>query len=263
MQAILDGIKQRAASGKPTIFIHTSGTSVLDDNSLGAFKSDKIYYDTDPASINALPNSAPHRQIDLTIVRATKTLGDKAKLAIMIPPEIYGFNDKHKRLTIQIPTIARFALKHGFAGHVGKGLSVESQIHVLDLSRAYIVLLHYIENSPPSALLENPYFFCENGKEFSWKEVAEEVGKSLKEKGLLKDAEPREYSEKDYDELFGEFTGAVIGLNSRSRAVRLRELGWKPKEKGIWESWVEDELPELLKEEGLGKTSRYAGTAAS
>lgn len=56
-------------------------------------------------------------------------------------PEIYGFNPKHRRLTIQIPAIARAALKHGYAGHVGKGLSVESQIHVPDLARAYIVLL--------------------------------------------------------------------------------------------------------------------------
>lgn len=182
-------------------------------------------------------------------MRASKELGDKAKLAIMIPPEIYGFNPQHKRLTIQIPTITRFALKHGFAGHVGKGLGVESQIHVLDLARAYVVLLHYVESSPPSTFLQNPYFFCENGREFSWKEVAENVGKALHAKGLIKDPAPKEYSKEDWDELFGEYTGTVIGLNSRSRAVRLRELGWEPREKGIWESYNEDELPEILKEE--------------
>ena len=42
----------------------------------------------------------------------------------------------------------------------------------------------------------------------------------------------------------------MIGKNSRSRAVRLRELGWEPKEKGVWESLREDELPEILKQEG-------------
>lgn len=45
------------------------------------------------------------------------------------------------------------------------------------------------------------------------------------------------------------YTAAVIGLNSRSRAVRLRELGWQPKEKSIWESYHEDELPVILKED--------------
>lgn len=263
MEAVLDGIKQRAAASKSTIFIHTSGTFVLDDNAFGAHKSDKTYYDNDPDSINKLPDTAPHRQIDLAIVRASAELGDKAKLAIMIPPEIYGFNPQHKRLTIQVPTVARFALKHGFVGHVGKGLSVEGQIHVLDLARAYIVLLHHMEASPASTFLQNPYFSCENGREFSWKEVAEQLGKSLNEKSLLENAEPKEFSEGDYGELFGEYTGAVIGLNSRSRSVRLRELCWEAKENGIWESWVEDELPELLNEEGIGKISRYGGTVAS
>lgn len=244
-------MKQRAASGKFTIFIHTFGTGVLDDNSMGNFISDKVYKDTDPDAIDALPDNAPHRPIDLAIVQASKDLGDRAKLAIMIPPEIYGFNPKHKRLTIQFPTIARFALKHGFAGHVGKGLSVESQIHVLDLARAYIVLLHHIEQSPPKMLLENPYTFCENGKEFSWHEVASQIGKSLKDKGLIVDVEPREFTREDFEDLFGEDTGGVMGLNSRSRAVRLRELGWKAREKDIWESWVEDELPELLRKEGV------------
>ncbi|KAF1967215.1 NAD(P)-binding protein [Bimuria novae-zelandiae CBS 107.79] len=257
VQAVLAGISQRAASNKRTIFIHTSGTGVLDDSANGTFKGEKIYSDTDPDTINPLPDTAPHREVDLAIVRAAKELGTKAKLAIMIPPEIYGFNPRHKRLTIQVPTIARFALKHGFVGHVGKGLSVESQIHVLDLARAYIILLHYMETSPAEVFLQNPYFFCENGREFSWREVAEEVGKTLMEKGLLQDAEPREFSREDWEDLFGGDTGATIGLNSRSRAVRLRELGWDAREKGIWESWREDELPELLREECLGKSSVY------
>jgi hypothetical protein len=41
-------------------------------------------------------------------------IGKKAKLAIMIPHEIYCFNPKHKSLTMQIPTTTRSAIKHGF-----------------------------------------------------------------------------------------------------------------------------------------------------
>lgn len=249
VEAVLDGIKERAESGKSTIFVHTSGTSVLDDGSLGEFKSDKIFYDNDPVSIDAVPDSAPHRQIDLAIVGAAKKLGDKAKLAIMIAPTIYGFDRRHQRGSIQIPTITRFALKHGYAGHVGKGLSVESQIHFLDLARGYIVLLHHLETSPPSVVLGNPYFFCENGKDFSFKEAAEEIGRALHAKGIIKDATPRTFNVADYEELFGKITPAVIGLNARSRAVRLRNLGWEAREKGMWESFNEDELPGLLLEE--------------
>lgn len=264
--AILDGIRSRASKGLSTTFIHTSGTSLLSDYSTNKnnVKSPAVWSDNDRASIDALPDSAPHREIDLAIVRAQKELGEKAKIAIMIPPLIYGFNPSHKRLTIQIPTLTRFALKHGYAAHVGKGLGVESNIHVLDLARAYIVLLHHMEKSSPSFLLENPYYFCEctGDQEVSWREIAETIGEQLHRAGKIQDPKPKELKEDLWGDLFGEFTGPVIGLNSRSRAVRLRELGWQPREKDWKRSYVEDELPEILKEDPKGFEG-YKGTVAS
>lgn len=59
--------------------------------------------------------------MDLAIIRARARLGTKAKLSIMLPPMIY--DTSHGRLSIQMPTPARFALKHGYAAHVGEGLS--------------------------------------------------------------------------------------------------------------------------------------------
>jgi len=261
-QAIIDGVARRARDGHSTIYIHTSGTSVLDDDSRGEFKGDKIYYDDKREDIDALPDTAPHRQIDLAILRGQKAIGEAAKIAIMIPPVIYGFNPSHRRLTIQIPTVTRFALKHGFVPLVGKGLPVESQIHVLDLARAYIVLLHYMETADPRELLENPYFFCENGHESSWLEVSQEVGKALYEAGNIQDPQPRTISEDMYGDLFGSHTPAAIALNSRSRAMRLRKLGWEPKEEGIWESFRSKELPEILAEDGK-EFHGYTGIVAS
>lgn len=57
---------------------------MLDDGAKGEFRSHKIYYDTKPEEIDALSPSAPHREIDLEIVKARKELRDKAKIAIMI-----------------------------------------------------------------------------------------------------------------------------------------------------------------------------------
>lgn len=266
VQAVLDGIRQRASQGLQTAFIHTSGTSLFDDYATNGnnIQSSTIYRDTHRASIDALPDSAPHREIDLAIVRAQKELGEKAKIAIMIPPLIYGFNPKHERLTIQIPTLTRFALKHGYAAHVGKGEGVESNIHVLDLARAYIVLLHHLETSSPAQTLENPYYFCETtgDQEVSWREVAELIGSELHKAGKIPDPKPRELKKELWGDVFGKFSGAVIGLNSRSRAVRLRDLGWEPREKDWKRSYVEDELPEILKEE-TGGFAGYKGTAAS
>jgi hypothetical protein len=89
------------------------------------------------------------------------------------------------------------------------------------------------------------------------------IGEVLQAEGKIEDATPKEMPVETYGDVFGpEFTGPVVGMNSRSRAVRLRELGWKPQEKGWKESLVEDELPILLKEDH-SKYQGYAGAVAS
>ncbi|KAI4863550.1 NAD(P)-binding protein [Hypoxylon rubiginosum] len=268
VQAILDAVQQRAEKDLGTIFIHTSGTSVLDDGAAGSRKSDKVYHDNIVSEVDSVPDDAPHRQIDLAIVKAQKQLAEKAKIAIMIPPTIHGLNPSHGRLTIQIPTLTRYALKYGYAGHIGAGLSVESNIHVLDLARAYVVVLHHLESTPASSpeILENPYYFIEatGDEEPSWKDIASVIGSELHKAGLIADPNPRTIPRENYNDLFADFTDAVVGLNSRSRAVRLRELGWKPVEKGWRESYVQDELPLILEEEVDRKAfGGYQGTVAS
>lgn len=143
VKALLDGIRQRTAAGLPALYIHTSGTSVLDDKSGGMFRGSTVYTDESPEQMDKVDNDAPHREIDLAIVRAMREEGvkGKAKMAIMVPPEIYGYNKWNGRLTVQLPDLTRFALKHGYAGYVGKGAGIESCIHVNDLARGYIVLL--------------------------------------------------------------------------------------------------------------------------
>lgn len=160
--------------------------------------------------------------------------------------------------------MTRFAIKHGYAPFVGTGAPVESNIHVMDLARAYVVLLHHMEESPAISLLDNPYYFCEctGDNEPSWHDIATVIGNGLHQAGKIKDPEPKNLPEDLYADTFGEYTSAVIGLNSRSRAVRLRELGWEPVEKDWRKSYLEDELPEILKEE-TGSFKGYAGVTAS
>lgn len=113
--AVLEGLKQRASKGLETVFIHTSGTSVLDDGSKGMFKSEKVYHDDRPEDIDALPDDAPHRPIDLAIVKAKKDLGEKAKIAIMIPPLIYG--SKSRLLSTALATFLTFSPKVDAGGY--------------------------------------------------------------------------------------------------------------------------------------------------
>lgn len=261
VQAVLKGVKRRAQDGQQTIYIHTSGTGLFGDAAKGQYEADRVYSDDKPQDIDALPDTAPHRAIDLAIVRARQELGHGAKVAIMIPPLIYGIQHEYRRLSIQLPTLTRFALKHGYAGQVGRGASVWSTIHVLDLARGYIALLRWLEQTPAGEVMENPYFFCESGHDIAWKEPVAVIGQALHAAGRIKDPSPRTIPEQDYKDLFGEFTPLVVGSNCRSRATRLRQLGWQPREKGVLESLQDDEIPLLLQE--TGEFNGYTGVAAS
>lgn len=248
VEAILAGVRQRASEEKPVIYLHTSGTGVLEDGAGGAYKSEKVYHDTTREEIDALPEAYMHRHVDIPIARVAQELGERAKIAVILPPFVYGIDPTHPRQSMALPIYTRFALKHGYAGHVGDGLNVWSLVHVKDLARAFIKVLGFVESSPPSTLLENPWFFAENGTEASMLECAQNISRVLHKAGKLESPKVQVFSEADFGELFGPFTTRALGCNSRSSADRLRALGWTATEKGIWESFEEDETPRLIKE---------------
>lgn len=261
VEAVIEGIRERAARDQHTIYIHTSGASFLSDDSKSEYKSDMIYTDKKPEDLDARPESSSHRSIDLEIIAARNELETKAKIFIILPPLIYGTIAKHERLSIQIPTMARFAMKHKFAGHVGKGEAVWSTVHVADLARAYITILRWLETSSDATALEHPYFFCEDGQEVAWKEYAGIIGASLHDAGRIPDATPREIPRHEWDDLFGPYSAVVVGANSRCRAERVRELGWKPNFTSVKNAFETEELPLLLQE--TGDFNGYAGVSAS
>ncbi|EXJ65766.1 uncharacterized protein A1O5_11007 [Cladophialophora psammophila CBS 110553] len=261
VEAVLDGVRQRAEQGLETIYIHTSGTSVLVDNSKGMYKSDNIYSDERPEDIDGVPDTAPHREMDLAIIAARRDLGIKAKIIIVLPCLVYGIGKRSGRLSMQLPTMVRFALKHGWAPVIGKGLSVRSNIHVQDLVRGYTVILDWMQHSSADEVLLNPYFFCSTGQDMAWGDAAAEIGRLLYEAGRIKDPTPRPVPPELYNDLFGVYSPTTAGANSRSRADRLRKMGWSPREKGVLESLREDEVPILLNE--TGAFNGYTGLASS
>lgn len=260
VEAVIRGINERADQNKHTIFIHTSGCTFICDDSFGKYASDKIYSDKEPAELDARSDSSSHRLIDLAIIKARQRLGTKAKLFIMMPPLIYGAT-KHQRLSIQIVTMARFAMKHKYAGHAGQGKALWGTVHVSDLARGYLAILQWLEKSGPDVAREPPIFFCEDGREISWGEAAAMIGEELKLAGKLSDPTPREIPKEQYDDLFGMYTPVVIAQNARNRADRLRALGWEAKEIDVREAFKKEELPILLKE--TGEFTGYGRAAAS
>lgn len=248
VEAILAGVRRRADAGQPVTYLHTSGTGALCDESYGMYQGEVVYRDDEPADIHAIPIESMHRHVDIPIVAAAQELGDKAKIAILLPPLAYGVHPTHKRHSMAMPALTRFALKHGFAGQVGKGVNLWSVVHVRDLGRAYVTVLGDLERSTPAKILNNPFYFAENGTEVSFGAVSRHVGRVLYDLGRIESPEPKPWTDEDYKDLFGPLTALGFGGNSRSRAIRLQDLGWEAKEKDIWSSYTEDEAPLLLAE---------------
>lgn len=55
--SVLDGIAERAKTGKSTIYIHTSGCSAITDGSNGDHASGTIYQDDKPETIDSIAPS--------------------------------------------------------------------------------------------------------------------------------------------------------------------------------------------------------------
>ncbi|PYH69529.1 uncharacterized protein BO88DRAFT_425214 [Aspergillus vadensis CBS 113365] len=132
-------------------------------NAEDSHKTDCIYDYNKPASIDALPASAAYRVIDLVIVRAGKTaeLSCNSNLVIMILPMC---------LSIQLPTMVCYSIKHGYPGMTGDELAVRNQVYIKDLARGYVTLLHWLEESPAPT----------NGEKLSWRVLVIRFGSSAR-----------------------------------------------------------------------------------
>lgn len=248
VQAILAGVRRRADAGQPVTYLHTSGTGALQDTAKGMYKNEKVYRDDQPAEIHEIPITSMHRHVDIPIVETAQELGDKAKIAIVLPPLVYGIHPVHKRHSMAMPILTRFALKWGFMGLVGKGANVWSLVHVLDLARAYMVILKDLASLPSAKILENPFYFAENGAEASFAQMTEHAAQVLYGLNKIESPQPRVWTEEDYPHVIGPATPLALGCNSRSRAIRLRDLGWETHEKDIWSSYQDDEVLVMLEE---------------
>ncbi|KAH8921252.1 NAD(P)-binding protein [Atractiella rhizophila] len=248
-QAILAGIASRSDLSKPVVYIHTSGTGVLCNMDNGE-ESTYIHDDSVPSAMDErLTTENIHREIDLEIKRFVdeKKGGSGARIQIVLPPLIYGKGEgPFNQRSIQIPVLTELAVKEGYSGYWGKGEAYWNNISVQALVDGYLLILTNLQSSTPD--LSSLYYFAETG-EHKWKDIAAAIGNALQKRGKV-----REGSAKSFErDVFGGSRGSIIqfGGNSRSRATRLRKLGWHGKsERDVFEN-VEWEMDGILKEKNL------------
>jgi nucleoside-diphosphate-sugar epimerase len=203
-----------AGSGKP--FIHTSGSSIVGTRAQGE-RSDAIFDESTP--ITPIPARAARVALNDHIL----SYRDKGCRPVIICPSlIYGIGLGAGRDSVQVPWLIKLAKKRGNATHAGPGENIWSNVHIDDLVTLYALA---IEKAPAGS-----FFFAEHG-ENSMREVCVAINHML---GFPK--APAAMSMQEAAAEWGEGPAEyTMASNSRVRAVRARELGWKPQARGLIE----------------------------
>ena len=238
-----------------------------DDLRSGTYGEDSqtIYDDLEGVSkVTSLPDDAPHRNVDILVLKAGTEQSDRIKTAIVCPSTIHGLGrgPSNKR-SIQIPALVRAILERGHGIQVGAGKTHWGNIHVHDLSDIYLKL---VENAAvggsiaewpgkPALWGEEGYYFGEAG-EHVWGDVSQLVATEAHKQDLIKTDEVKSLSEKEANECT-QFGAMMWGGNSRPRGKRARvALKWEPKGPGVEEgikAIVEVEAKDLGMKPGHAK----------
>ncbi|KAF7775995.1 hypothetical protein Agabi119p4_4388 [Agaricus bisporus var. burnettii] len=238
-------------TGKPSIFIHTSGTIIIADDAAGLHSSGVVWNDADPDQIEQLPPAAPHIDVELEIIRADKE--GYVRAYFVTPGTIYGiasgkFVDAglaHKH-SIQVPALIKTSLDRGQAGMIGKGLNIWPNVHIDEAADFYIDLYNAIKANPDSVGHgRDGFYFLLNG-EHSLYDVGKEIGRALVALGKVTTEVPSTYTQEEVNKYFG--GSNFLGTNSRGLANHSKSIGWKPKKttQDLMAS-IKPEVEEILK----------------
>lgn len=210
--ALIDAL---AGSGKA--FIHTSGSSIVGMRSCGE-RSDDIFDEDTPIT----PSPARAARVALNhLILGAHDRG--CRPVIICPGLIYGIGRGAGRDSVQVPLLIDLAKKRGNAAHAGPGENIWSNVHIDDLVQLYALA---IDRAPAGS-----FYFAENG-ENSMVEVCFAINRMLGFKGP-----PSAMTMQEAAAEWGEGTAEdTMASNSRVRARRARrELGWRPKARGLIE----------------------------
>ncbi|WWC66709.1 uncharacterized protein I206_100613 [Kwoniella pini CBS 10737] len=245
VKAILKGQKLRKEkTGHRPILIETSGTGVLIDKAKGEYPNDIIYTDLNPTpktkdfpaliSMTEIPESNPHRNVDLEILEADKA--GYIKSYIILPSTIWGKGvgevyDKglSNSFSDQIPTLIKAGLDRGRAGMVGEGKNIWPHVKITDLGNLYqLIYLKSIETNSKIGHGLSGYYFGISG-EYTLFGATSRIGQSLVSNNLIeiKETTPTSFNQEELKKYYNGST--YMGTNSRGVADRSKSIGWKPK----------------------------------
>ncbi|KAI0429195.1 hypothetical protein F5Y09DRAFT_265094 [Xylaria sp. FL1042] len=259
-RAIAEGLVEGHSPSRPGYWLNTGGTGIFTyfdtvDNRLGQ-PPNRFFDDLDGVdTLTSFPDEAFHRNIDKIVLECGTAHADSVRTAIVCPPTIYG-NGRGpvSGRSRQCYEMAKFILTKERVPIIGTGLASMDNVHIQDLTQAYILLIEAAVsgNASPELWGARGYHVTGTG-EHVWGPLARAMAEKAREMGLIKgndndndNGEIEEYQvgKEEALEVAG-FDGISWGLNARCKGLRLNKfLGWKAEHPSLLE-----EVPEIVRSE--------------
>ncbi|PVH78051.1 hypothetical protein DL98DRAFT_517023 [Cadophora sp. DSE1049] len=214
--------------------LQTTGTSNLGDQPItGAYSESHIFSDTEAIYAYEKKREAlqvyGQRTTDITAIETG--LAVHVPTTLIMSPTIFGVGTgQFNKLSIQIPSMMRYALAAGKVQMIGNGEGAWDYVHVSDLAELYLLILKRVLEGEEVPIGEKGILFSAAGW-FRWKEVAIGIADALLEVEALNTREIESISvEEGAKWVNGDKFTAELAFASNSRTVSDVgfSLGWKP-----------------------------------
>ncbi|QRV78283.1 NAD(P)H-binding family protein [Ceratobasidium sp. AG-Ba] len=229
IKAVIRGLAKREKKG---ILLETSGSAlIVGQNISGSLsaQSSKVWDDTNTTEIRAIPETAPHRIVDLEVFNAHNA--GILTGAVICPGLIYGVGTGPvNKKSIQIPKLVEVALRRRAVSHIGEGTNIWINIHLYDLIQLYLVVLKHTLLQHEKGVKTDAYdnFYFANSSEAPIQAITELIAPVLFKKGLVDSPHVQGVTAEEEQEL-----AMILGHTSRGVSKRAGRIGWSAKEEGL------------------------------
>ncbi|KAK6541346.1 hypothetical protein TWF694_007160 [Orbilia ellipsospora] len=232
-QVLIEGLSE-SDERKKKIFVHTSGTSAFavwnDGRQGGSPIGDTENLVALMKEMNAQEEYG-HRTVTLKALEWSEEKG--VKTFVVVPPTIYGQSSALiPRLSVQLPPLIRTAIETKKARYIGSGNAVWSNIHILDLSGLYEIIIRCALSGVAKHGVEGIYF-ASNG-ERSWRNLAYGIKDAVESIDGWNggNVEVQSWSVEDAASIDGVngLRDAMLAFGSNIITIPIKSLGlgWKP-----------------------------------